>query len=67
MVAGLGTVMTESLNLPAAQPGSDSPVGTPPPEPTGASPIEVFLFVVPFVLAIVAAIHLGFRLRRRTV
>ena len=67
VVAGLGTVMTESLHLPVAQSGSDSPVGAPHPEPTGASPIEVFLFVVPFVVPIVAAIYLGFRLRRRTV
>jgi ribose/xylose/arabinose/galactoside ABC-type transport system permease subunit len=67
VLAGLGTIMTESLHLPVAQSGSDSPVGAPHPEPTGASPIEVFLFVVPFVVPIVAAIYLGFRLRRRTV
>jgi hypothetical protein len=67
VLAGLGTIMTESLHLPVAQSGSDSPVGAPHPEPTGASPIEVFLFVVPFVLPIVTAIYLGIRLRRRTV
>jgi hypothetical protein len=56
VVAGLGTIMTSA--------GGSRPVGSAAPlEPAGPGPLEVILFVLPFVLPIAAAIYLGIRLR----
>jgi len=59
VVAGLGTVMTSA--------GGSRAVGSAPLGPPETDLLALFLFVVPFVVPIVAAIYLGFRLRRRTV
>ena len=59
VVAGLGTVMTSA--------GGSRAVGSAPLGPPETDLLALFLVVIPFVLPIVAAIYLGFRLRRRTV
>jgi hypothetical protein len=56
LAAGLGTVMQSTEGSTAV--GSPRVV-----EPTGLGAIEVFLFVVPFVLPFVAAVYLAIRLR----
>jgi hypothetical protein len=59
VLAGLGTL---SISAQGSRPvGSPAPLG-----PTEASLVEVVLFVLPFVLPIVAATYLGIRLRDRT-
>jgi hypothetical protein len=58
VLAGLGTISISAGSRPA---GSPAPLG-----PTETSLLEVALFVLPFVLPVVAAIYLGFRLRART-
>ena len=64
VLAGLGTIMAEAVNLPLSASGSDSPVGAPHiVESTGPSAIEVILIAAPFVLPIAAAIYLALRLR----
>jgi hypothetical protein len=64
VVAGLGTIMSERPGTPVASPGAG------PVEVTqvaaGPSPVEVILFVLPFVLPLAAAVYLGIRLRRRS-
>jgi uncharacterized membrane protein len=65
VLAGLGIVMAEVSSVPLAQSGSDSPVGQVHVDTTGPSLLEVILVVAPFVLPVLAAIYLGFRLRRR--
>jgi hypothetical protein len=57
VVAGLGTIMAST--------GGSRPVGSAPLAPAGPGPLEVILFVLPFVLPIAAAIYLGIRLRAR--
>ena len=64
VLAGLGTIMAEAVNLPLSASGSDTPVGAPHiVESTGPSAIEVILIAAPFVLPIAAAIYLAVRLR----
>ena len=64
VVAGLGTIMVEAVNIPLSASGSDTPVGSPHVvESTGASAIEVILVAAPFVLPIAASIYLAIRLR----
>ena len=55
VAAGLGTLSMSARGSPA--------VGSGPLGPTETSLLEVVLFVVPFILPIVAAVYLGFRLR----
>jgi HAAS len=56
VVAGLGTLSISTRGSTAVGSGAPGPPG-------GASPLEVVLFVVPFLLPIAAAFYLGFRLR----
>jgi hypothetical protein len=65
VVAGLGVIAAEVTSSPVAQSGSDSPLGQAQVGTTGPSLVEVVLVAAPFVLPILAAIYLGFRLRRR--
>ena len=58
VLAGLGTI---SISAGARPVGSPAPLG-----PSETSLLEVALFVLPFVLPVVAAVYLGFRLRART-
>jgi hypothetical protein len=58
VLAGLGTISISAGSRPA---GSPAPLG-----PSETSLLEVALFVLPFVLPVVAAVYLGFRLRART-
>ena len=55
--AGAGTVSMSARGSTA--------VGSGPLGPTETSLLELILFVVPFVLPVLAAVYLGFRLRRR--
>jgi uncharacterized membrane protein len=55
LVAGLGTLSMSAQGSTA--------VGSGPLGPTEMSLVEVVLFLAPFLLPVVAAIHLGFRLR----
>ena len=57
VLAGLGTVMTSA--------GGSRAVGSAPLGPSETSLMAVVLVVIPFVLPVLAAIYLGFRLRRR--
>ena len=57
VLAGLGTVMTSA--------GGSRAVGSAPLGPSETSLMEVVLVAAPFVLPVVAAIYLGFRLRGR--
>ena len=57
VLAGLGTVMTSA--------GGSRAVGSAPLGPSETSLMEVVLVVIPFVLPVLAAIYLGFRLRGR--
>jgi len=57
VLAGLGTVMTSA--------GGSRAVGSAPLGPSETSLMEVVLVVTPFVLPVIAAIYLGFRLRGR--
>ena len=58
VLAGLGTISISAGSRPV---GSPAPLG-----PSETSLLEVALFVLPFVLPVVAAVYLGFRLRART-
>jgi hypothetical protein len=58
VLAGLGTMSISAGSRPV---GSPAPLG-----PSETSLLEVALFVLPFVLPVVAAVYLGFRLRART-
>ena len=58
VLAGLGTISISAGSRPA---GSPAPLG-----PSETNLLEVALFVLPFVLPVVAAVYLGFRLRART-
>ena len=57
VLAGLGTVMTSA--------GGSRAVGSAPLGPSETSLMAVVLVVIPFVLPVLAAIYLGFRLRGR--
>jgi hypothetical protein len=57
VLAGLGTISISAGSRPV---GSPAPLG-----PTETNLLEVALFVLPFVLPVVAAIYLGLRLRGR--
>lgn len=57
VLAGLGTVMTSA--------GGSRAVGSAPLGPSETSLMEVVLVAAPFVLPVLAAIYLGFRLRGR--
>jgi hypothetical protein len=60
--AGLGTIMIQRPSSPVAPVGAGaSAAGS-----TDPSLLEVLLIAAPFVLPVVAAVYLGFRLRRRT-
>ena len=61
LLAGLGTMLSGRPNAPVASPGA-GPVEV---TASGPSPVEVILFVLPFVLPLAAAIYLRIRLRRR--
>ena len=56
ILGGLGTISISARSRPV---GSPAPLG-----PTETSLLEVALFVLPFVLPVVAATYLGLRLRR---
>jgi len=58
VLAGLGTISISAGSRPV---GSPAPLG-----PSETNLLEVALFVLPFVLPVVAAVYLGFRLRSRT-
>jgi hypothetical protein len=57
VLAGLGTIFISAGSRPV---GSPEPLG-----PAETNLLEVALFVLPFVLPVIAAIYLGLRLRRR--
>lgn len=65
LLAGLGTIMASGAGGPVPEPGDPS-AGLAPTGATGLGPIELLLFVLPFVLPVAAAIYLGFRLRAST-
>jgi len=58
VLAGLGTISISAGSRPVGSPAALGPSET--------SLLEVALFVLPFVLPVVAAVYLGFRLRART-
>jgi len=58
VLAGLGTISISAGPRPV---GSPAPLG-----PSETNLVEVALFVLPFVLPVVAAVYLGLRLRART-
>jgi hypothetical protein len=62
LLAGLGTIMASGAGGPVTEPGDPS-AGLAPTGATGLGPIELLVFVLPFVLPVAAAIYLGFRLR----
>jgi hypothetical protein len=62
LLAGLGTIVASGAGGPVLEPGDPS-AGVAPVGATGLGPIELLLFVLPFVLPVAAAIYLGFRLR----
>jgi hypothetical protein len=64
--AGLGTIALRRPSAPATPVGAEGPGGLPATGPTGSTLLELVLFVVPFLLPILAAVYLGFRLRRST-
>jgi hypothetical protein len=65
VLAGLGVIAARATSSPVAPSGSDPPLGQAPVGTTGPGLVEVVLVAAPFVLPILAAIYLGFRLRRR--
>jgi hypothetical protein len=65
LLAGLGTILASGAGGPVPEPGDPS-AGLAPVGATGLGPIELLLFVLPFVLPVAAAIYLGFRLRAET-